>query len=190
MVALLALHGSARDETDLAEFSRRIAPHARLIAPRGPFPDANGFTFFRRRPDRSIASTEVVDLAREWLSRAATLLPADTREVVLAGYSSGAIFAEALLSVAPERFAGAILLRPEPLSPGFTFPDMPGKPILVLAGRYDERRRPDDALVLATQLGAARAKVSLHVLDAGHGWAAQDADGTLARTWLASIRNR
>lgn len=78
-------------------------------------------------------------------------------------------------------------MRPEPLSPDFSFPEMPDKPILIVAGTHDERRRQDDAAVLNEQLVNAGAVVSLHVLDAGHGWARQNADLTLARSWLAAI---
>ncbi|TDK31267.1 hypothetical protein E2F50_20205 [Rhizobium deserti] len=113
-------------------------------------------------------------------------LPA-SGEVMVVGYSSGAIFAEALLSIVPERFAGAVLLRPEPLSSNFRFPGMPAKPILIVAGKHDERRRHDDAAVLTQQLKKAGAVVSLHVVDAGHGWAGRNTDVTLARSCLATV---
>jgi phospholipase/carboxylesterase len=187
MFTLLALHGSSRDETDLAEFSIRIAPQARVIAPRGTFQEGDGFTFFKRRADRTIATDEVVALARQWLSNELNPLPFASEKVVIAGYSSGAVYAEALLSVRPDLFAGTILMRPEPLSADFTFPDLTGKPILILAGKYDERRRRADATILAAQLEAAGAKVVLHILECGHGWATRDEDVILARAWLAGI---
>jgi phospholipase/carboxylesterase len=187
MPTLLALHGSGRDETDLAEFCQQLAPQARIIAPRGPFAQAGGFTFFKRRSDRSIPAAEVVDQAASWVSQEGNAnLPA-SGDVIIVGYSSGAIFAEALLSVIPKRFTGAILMRPEPLSPDFSFPEMPEKPILIVAGTHDERRRQDDAAVLTEQLVNAGAVVSLHVIDAGHGWARHNADLTLALSWLATV---
>jgi phospholipase/carboxylesterase len=187
MITLLALHGSSRDETDLVGFSRQIAPDASLVATRGPFPDGSGFTFFRRRPDRSIDSAEIISLAGQWLSRDAKVSLPEQGKIILVGYSSGAIFAEALLAVMPQRFAGAILLRPEPLSADFIFPEMVGKPIIVLEGRHDERRRPGDAALLAVQLRSALAEVTLHTLDTGHGWAPHDEDAVLVRSWLASV---
>jgi phospholipase/carboxylesterase len=187
VMTLLILHGASRDETDLASFAGQIAPDAHVIAPRGTFPDGSGYTFFRRRSDRSIDSAEVVTLAEEWLGRnAETLLPA-SGEVVIVGYSSGAIFAVALMSVMPGRFSGAVLLRPEPLAKEFTFRDMPGMPVIILAGRHDERRQSDDAARLAAQLGSAGAKVKLHTLDTGHGWATQDEDAVLVRSWFAGV---
>ena len=49
ILTLLALHGSSRDETDLAEYSVRIAPQARVIAPRGTFQEGGVIHSSRRR---------------------------------------------------------------------------------------------------------------------------------------------
>jgi phospholipase/carboxylesterase len=190
MLTLLALHGSGRDETDLVNFCHQLAPQAHLRAPRGQFAQTDGFTFFRRRSDGSIDAAEVRDLATRWLPQEGELPPLASSEVIVAGYSSGAIFAEALISVAPKRFAGAVLMRPEPLSRDFGFPEMAGTPILIVAGEHDERRRYDDAAVLSEQLTNAGAVVSLHVIDAGHGWAPNNADVKLARSWLATVHAR
>lgn len=187
MLTLLAFHGSGRDETDLTEFCRQLAPDAHIRAPRGSFAQGDGFTFFRRRPDRSIAAAEVVHLATDWISQESEAHLPVSGDLIAVGYSSGAIFVEALLSAAPEMFAAAILLRPEPLSPSFNFPTMPAKPVLIVAGERDERRRLDDATVLAAQLQRAGAIVSLHVIDAGHGWAQDDKDVALARSWLVTL---
>ena len=64
---------------------------------------------------------------------------------------------------------------------------MPAKPILIVGGKHDERRRHDDVAVLTEQLNKAGALVSLHVIDAGHGWARHHTDVTLARSWLATV---
>jgi len=179
MLTLLALHGSGRDESDLVQFCNQLAPQAHMIAPRGQFTHGDGFTFFRRRPDLGIPADEVRNLARDFEAHFEA-----SGLVIVVGYSSGAIFAEALLSVGPQRFAGAILMRPEPLSATFTFPEMTATPILIVAGKHDERRRNDDAAVLAEQLTRAGAAVSLRVIDAGHGWASHNEDVALARSWL------
>lgn len=183
MLTLLALHGSGRDETDLVDFCHRLAPGSNIATPRGPFVQADGFTFFKRRSDRSIDASEVLDQAKKWIGSEFAAHAPPSGEVVLIGYSSGAIFAEALLSVAPDEFSGAILMRPQPLSSDFSFPKMRKKPILIIAGKHDDRRDPDDADILAEQLANAEACVSLNLLDAGHGWAPDDADIALARSW-------
>ncbi|HEY9012770.1 MAG TPA: prolyl oligopeptidase family serine peptidase [Devosia sp.] len=103
---------------------------------------------------------------------------------MLVGYSSGAVFGAALLSVAPERFAGAVLLRPQAISDDFKFPDLKGKPLLVISGLHDDRRQPWHAAQLVDQLAAADASVTHHTLDAGHGWAPEDLDFVLARAWM------
>ncbi len=187
MLTLLALHGSGRDETDLLEFCHQLKPQAHVTAPRGPFAQSGGFTFFRRRSDRSIDAAELLELAKRWVPKEVEAHLPKTEEIVLVGYSSGAVFAEALLAVTSDRFAGAILMRPEPLSRNFNFSKMPEKPILIIAGKQDERRRQDDAAVLTEQFSEAGAVVSLHVIDAGHGWAHHNADVTLARSWLAHV---
>lgn len=187
MLTILALHGSGRDETDLIEFCRHLAPEAYIRTPRGSFAQADGFTFVRRQPDRSIAAAEVVKLATDWILHEFETPVGKSEAVIAVGYSSGAIFAEALLAVAPDMFAAAILLRPEPLASGFCFPRMSAKPILIVAGKRDERRLNNDASVLAEQLHEAGAGVSLHVIDAGHGWAQDDKDIVVARSWLATL---
>ena len=103
---------------------------------------------------------------------------------MLVGYSSGAIFSEALLSFEPDRFSGAFLLRPEPIATDFRFPDMGRKPILILSGQRDERRTVEAAIILKDQLANANAQVTLHNLNAGHGWADDAEDIRLSRQWL------
>ena len=90
MLSLLSLHGSGRDETDLADFCHQLAPQARFIAPRGPFAQAGGYTFFRRRSDRSIDAAEVLNLATAWVSQEAEAHLRASGEVIAVGYSSGA----------------------------------------------------------------------------------------------------
>lgn len=68
MLTLLALHGSGRDETDLMDFCHRLAPGSNIATPRGPFVQADGFTFFKRRSDRSIDVAEVLYLAKRWIA--------------------------------------------------------------------------------------------------------------------------
>lgn len=183
-MAMLALHGAGRDEHDLQEFCRTVAAGVPVIAPRGEVRSGSGYSFFQRRSDHGIDAAALVDLAGAWHSRhSGGLLPTD-RRLVLVGYSSGAIFAEALLATMPDRFAAAILLRPEPLARDFLFPPLARRPILLLAGRDDDRRAPEAAATLAAQLVAAGASVTFHVLEAGHGWAAEDEDARLSQSWL------
>ena len=183
---LVTFHGSAQNETALSAFAHEVAPDWPHLAPRGPITSGEGFTFTARRADRSIDTNAVVALARETLSPTGDL-GAMGGSLVALGYSSGAIFISALLSIAPERFAGAVLLRPEPLADDFVFPAMVAMPVLILSGKNDDRRKPCAAPRLATQLSDAGSIVTHHALEAGHGWAPNHADAILTRSWLSQF---
>lgn len=186
MFALLGLHGSSGHPAFIRSFIEKLAPDVSSICPEGTFPDGDGFTFFKRRPDFSIPEEELLDLARDSVSPAGFVCASGSETMLAVGYSSGAIFATALLAVAPHLFVGAILLRPQVISEGFAFPDLSAKPMLILSGLNDSRRQPHHALQLAEQLSAANADVSHHALEAGHGLAPDDADLTLAASWMAA----
>ncbi|WP_176085239.1 alpha/beta fold hydrolase [Martelella sp. HB161492] len=177
---LILLHGSAGGPADWGRFAEAIAPDARHILPVGALIDGAGFTFLEKREDgRGFDRALAADRARALMAQ----LPGGGSEPsVLVGYSRGAVMAQALLSLAPARFSGAILLRPEPLTD--RFPVLETKPVLLLAGREDSRRRLEDAERLAAALGNAGADVDLMWLDSGHGWAPAGEDTSLARDWL------
>ena len=183
---LVTFHGSAQDETTLCAFAHEVAPNWHHVAPRGPIAFEEGFTFTPRRPDRNIDTSAIIALARDALSPKGDLGSISGRLVAL-GYSSGAIFIAALLSIAPERFAGAVLLRPEPLATDFVFPAMAATPVLVLSGKNDDRRKPCAAPRLVMQLSDAGSIVTHHALEAGHGWAPNHADAILTRSWLSQF---
>lgn len=146
--------------------------------------DGEGFTFFKRRSDRSIPHEELIALAGESISANGFVFACGLIDMPVVGYSSGAIFGTALLALAPENFVGAILLRPQPISDDVTFPELSGKPVLIISGLHDNRREPQHAFQVAEQLIAANAMVTHHALDAGHGWGPNDDDLVLARSWM------
>jgi phospholipase/carboxylesterase len=127
---------------------------------------------------------ELIALARESISANGFVFACGLKEMLVVGYSSGAIFGTALLALAPESFVGAILLRPQPISDDFTFPELSGKLVLIISGLHDNRREPRHASQVAEQLIAANAVVTHHALDAGHGWAPNGDDLVLARSWM------
>ena len=178
MSCIVAFHGSGQTETSLDSFVDAIAPGCDRFLPRGGLIEKDGFTFFRRDDDLRIDPESLLEQARVWL------VNQHLSEMMLVGYSSGAIFSEALLYFEPDRFSGAILLRPEPIATDFRFPDMGCKPILILSGERDERRTAEAAITLKDQLANANAKVTLHNLSAGHGWANNGEDISLSRQWL------
>ncbi|WP_337268697.1 alpha/beta hydrolase [Oryzifoliimicrobium ureilyticus] len=186
MICILGLHGSSGRPSLIEPFIEELAPAWPRYCPQGTIADGDGFTFFKRRADFSIPPAALVCLARQSLMTNGSIGSWGAKNFLAVGYSSGAIFATALLSVSPHLFAGAILLRPQPISDNFEFPDLAAKPVLILSGQHDERRKPHHAIVLAEQLRKAQAKVTHHDLEAGHAWAG--ADLTLSRAWLAGLR--
>lgn len=183
MINMLGLHGSSGHPDAIGSFMEKLAPELPRHCPRGTFVDGDGFTFFRRRADRTIPSPELIDLARERLSDGGCVSAGGMSNMLIVGFSSGAIFGTALLSVAPELFVGAILLRPQPISEGFSFPDLSGKPVLVISGMQDQRREPYHGLRVTEQLSLAGAAVTHHDLDTGHGLVADDL--AFGRSWMA-----
>jgi phospholipase/carboxylesterase len=187
MLTLLALHGAGRSETDLAAFCHRIAPRAQALLPRGDRPCGAGYAWVGRSADGGISRAEVLTRAARWRPADPEQPPRSRGRLVLVGYSRGALMALALMHRRPDRYAACILLRPEPLSRHAAFPRLPCTAVLILAGRGDTRRRPDDAARLARQLQAAGARVALCHVPGGHGWSPGDRDARLARAWLSRV---
>lgn len=185
MYSILGLHGSSGHPAFIQSFIDRLAPDCPSCCPRGTFADGEGFTFFKRNPDFSIPINELLDLAKDSVGPLGFASQVTSAKILAVGYSSGAIFASGQLAVAPRLFVGAILLRPQVIADDFNFPELLGKPVLIISGLHDTRRQPHHALQLTQQLRHAGANVTHHALEAGHGWASDDLDFTLARTWMA-----
>lgn len=185
MFPILGLHGSSGHPAMIRSVIDELAPDADVYCPMGPFPDGDGYTFFKRNPDFSIPVEAVISLAKESISSNGLFAESLDGAILVIGYSSGAIFATALLAVAPQSFVGAVLFRPQVLSADFVFPNLTQKPVLIISGNHDIRREPQHSLQLVHQLRDAGAHVTHHELDAGHGWASANRDIVLARTWMA-----
>ena len=147
--------------------------------------DGDGYTFFKRLPDRTIPTLELIALAKDSVAAGGFVSNIMRPTTLLVGYSSGAIFAHALLAAASREFVGAILLRPEPIGQNFVMPELDRQPVLIISGEHDQRRKPRDGFEVAEQLSRAGARVTHYHLDAGHGWAANDQDLIFSKSWLA-----
>jgi phospholipase/carboxylesterase len=183
---LLLLHGSGGSEADLTDFAEAIAPKATCIALRGGVPWENGFAFFRRNADRTLdrddLAARTTDLCR-FIGYAVKHHNLNRRPI-LVGYSNGAIIAAAAVCIGTELTSGAILLRPLSPAPEQEFPQLKDYPVLILGGRYDSRRHPNDAPLIAGQFRRAGASVTCHLLPTGHGWHESGLDMALAKSWL------
>ena len=180
---VIFLHGSSSDETSLTGLADQIAPDHTCFFPRGREKDNQAFTFFRRRADRSIDTTNLASRSQELASLLLTIAERHGTAPLLIGFSSGAVMAAALLADHAYLVAGAALLRPEPAYGARTFEPLAKRPVLLIAGQHDPRRRPSDATDLAELLMSADAEVELHTLPFGHAVDASDIE--LTRAWLS-----
>jgi phospholipase/carboxylesterase len=184
---LLMLHGTGGNEDDLLPLGRMIAPGAGLLSPRGKVLEHGMPRFFRRlaegvfdEEDVRRRALELADFVRE--ARSQYGLPAP----VAVGYSNGANIAAAMLYLAPEALAGAVLLRA--MVPLSTKPalDLAGKPVLIVSGAMDPIAIPENAARLASALRGAGAELQHKILPSGHELSQNDV--TIARGWLESLQ--
>lgn len=149
--ALLLLHGTGGDETDLLPLGRAISPGSALLSPRGKVLENGMPRFFRRlaegvfdEEDVKLRADELADFVAE--ARAAY----GVGELTALGFSNGANIAAAMLLRRPELLAGGALLRAMvPLSERPEV-DLRGKRILLLSGAVDPIIPPANAARLAT----------------------------------------
>ncbi|MEO8530967.1 MAG: alpha/beta hydrolase, partial [Deltaproteobacteria bacterium] len=157
------------------------------ISLRGSMPWKGGYTFFLRKPDDSL---DLDDLALRLPELTAFIRDLAAREGVppiLVGYSNGAIITSALIASEPNLVSGAVLLRPMPPGPDYKPAALYGLPILMLGGRTDERRKPEDFPKLERLLREAGGQVAAQLLNCGHGWEASGLDMRLTAAWLAGF---
>lgn len=180
---LVLLHGSNGDERDLLSLAGEVWPGASRLAVRGDVATRPGYAFFRRFPDRQV---DVADL-RSRASRLVRFIGSvavregwDAKPIAV-GYSNGAIMATALLLDFPDALAGAILLRPLlPFAPAADSA-LADKPVLVVDGRDDQRRAPEDGPLVSGMLRSRGAIVEHGTSTSGHSIGPDDV--SIARTW-------
>jgi len=168
---LLLLHGTGGNENDLLPVGRQLAPGAALLSPRGNVSE-NGMPRFFRRFAEGVFDLE--DVAKRTQSLAEFVRDAATEygfapgALTALGYSNGANIAASLLLLQPESLAGAVLLRPMVVLQPKQLPNLSGKRIAIISGRYDPIVPVDQPETLAGMFRAAGAEVELHWLETGH----------------------
>ena len=185
-LALLLLHGTGGDESDLLPLGPLLARGAALLSPRGRVLESGMPRWFRRIAEGVF---DVEDLKRRtgelvtFLGAAREAYGLTGVPLVAVGFSNGANIAGGTLLVEPGALEGAILLRAmvpfEPAAP----PALAGKPVFVGAGRFDPLVRPDESERWAAMLREYGADVTLHWSQIGHALSQEDV--TAARGWLA-----
>ena len=184
-LALLLLHGTGGDETDLLELGRQLAPGAALLSPRGKVLENGLPRYFRRLAegvfdleDLRVRTHELAD----FVGTAAQRYRLASDRIIAVGFSNGANIAASVLLLRPQVLAGAVLFRPMVSLVPEPMPNLHGKPVLLAAGRRDPIVNPDETERLRRLLAQAGADVSLHWETAGHELTAGDIEA--ARAWL------
>jgi phospholipase/carboxylesterase len=184
--ALLLLHGTGGDETDLLPLGEMVAPGAALLSPRGRVLENGMPRFFRRLAEGVFDEADVRLRAGELQAfvaeaREAYGLPAP----VALGFSNGANIAAALMLLHPGTVSGAVLIRPMVPLREPPAADLAGVPVLVLSGAMDPIMPAGEGERLARQLETAGAHVLHRTVPAGHGLTQMDV--AAARDFLASL---
>ena len=168
---LLLLHGTGGNENDLLPIGRQLAPGAALLSPRGNVSEHGMPRFFRRfaegvfdLEDVAKRTQQLADFVRD----AAGDYGFAPGSLTAVGYSNGANIAASLLLLRPESLAGAVLLRPMVVLQPKQLPDLRGKRIAIISGRYDPIVPVDQPETLAAMFRDAGAEVELHWLESGH----------------------
>jgi predicted esterase len=168
---LLLLHGTGGNENDLLPIGRQLVPGAALLSPRGNVSEQGMPRFFRRFAEGVF---DLEDVAKRTQSLADFVRDAATEygfapgQLTALGYSNGANIAASLLLLRPESLAGAVLLRPMIVLQPKQLPDLRGKRIAIISGRYDPIVPVDQPETLAKMFRDAGAEVELHWLESGH----------------------
>lgn len=167
--ALLLLHGTGGDESDLLPLGRRVAPGRSLLSPRGNVDEHGALRFFRRLAegvfDLKDLASRVADLSK-WLTTAKKRYEIQTLDAL--GFSNGANTIAALLLTHGPAVRKAVLLRAMVTLPDPAKVDLAGVDILIVSGNRDPIIPAENATRLAGQLKFAGATVRHEILQAGH----------------------
>jgi phospholipase/carboxylesterase len=187
--ALLLLHGTGGNESDLLALGHELDRNASLLSPRGKVLE-NGMPRFFRRLAEDVFDLE--DLQKRTYELADFVVSAtehyeiDNQHMVAVGYSNGANIAASMLLLRPEILSAAVLFRAMvPLIPE-TAPDLSATRVLISEGDHDPIVSAAEAGRLAGLLRSAGADVTIRFFRSGHELTSDDVD--LAREWLTRLQ--
>ncbi len=182
--AIVLLHGTGGDETDLMPLAQRLNPRATLLGIRGRSTEEGINRWFRRL---DAVTYDQADIRAEAAAFVAFVQAAvrdnglDPDRLTFLGYSNGANLLGAILRLQPGIVRRAILLRAVEVLQDPPAADLAGTQVLLLSGARDPYGRLVPAL--AASLTAAGAEVDHRTLASGHELAADDL--RIAADWLA-----
>jgi phospholipase/carboxylesterase len=182
---LLLLHGTGGNERDLIPIGRELDPTAALLSPRGKVLENGMPRFFRRLAEGVFDLDDLKKRTHEladFVAAAAQRYKIDTEKLVAVGYSNGANIAASMLLLRPEILHAAILFRAMvPLVPD-NLPDLSSTRVWIGEGNQDPIVPASEAQRLIELLRSARADVTIHFSDTGHGLTTSEIE--IARDWL------
>jgi len=185
---LLLLHGTGGNEHDLIPLGREVDPAAGILSPRGKVLE-NGMPRFFRRLAEGVFDEE--DLKRntyelaDFVSAAARHYEFPPDKIAAVGYSNGANIAASLLLLRPKTLRAAVLFRAlVPLVPE-KMPDLSSVRVWIGAGNQDPVIPTSETQRLVELLRSARAEVTIHFVNAGHGLTSAEVE--TASQWLSEF---
>jgi len=188
MRTLLLLHGTGGNEQDLIPLGHEIDPVAAILSPRGKVLENGMPRFFRRLAegvfDEEDLKKNTYELA-DFVSAAAQHYEFPADKIAAVGYSNGANIAASLLLLRPKTLRAAVLLRAMvPLVPE-KMPDLSSVRVWIGAGNQDPVIPTSETQRLVELLRSARAEVTIHFVNAGHGLTSAEVE--TARQWLSEL---
>jgi len=185
---LLLLHGTGGNEHDLIPLGREIDPAAGILSPRGKVLENGMPRFFRRLAegvfDEEDLKKNTYELA-DFVSAAAQHYEFPADKIAALGYSNGANIAASLLLLRPKTLRAAVLFRAMvPLVPE-KVPDLSSVRVWIGAGNQDPVIPTSETQRLVELLRSARAEVTIHFVNAGHGLTSAEVE--TASQWLSEL---
>lgn len=182
--ALVLLHGTGGNETDLMPLARRVAPHATLLGLRGRSTESGVQRWFRGLAPHIFDQKDIrfeSGALDAFLTDARQAYGLDFERLTALGYSNGANLLAAALLLHPGLVRRAVLMRPAMVLDAVPNADLAGTQVLLVLGETDAYRNGGERL--AETLRTAGADVTVETLPGGH--TLTDLDRPAIADWLA-----
>ena len=184
---IVALHGSATDETAILPLARMLDQKARIIAPRGRIIQNGERRWYRKLSPISFDQPSVRFEAEAFAGFLDGLFRdgvAEPERTLFLGYSNGANLAAATMLLHPAKIRQAVLMRAMSVLESAPKADLTAARVLILSGAADQIYGSLGAM-LGDLLKRNGAVVVSDTLGSGH--ECGEPDITYARRWLDSV---